>query len=64
MLAEPSNDSAELRLHLATCPDCTRYALQLSRFEDRLGRALRVEVNPRLMEQRVVTPLRAVSVAS
>jgi Protein of unknown function (DUF3379) len=59
MLAEPSNDGAESRLHLATCHECTRYALQLRRFEGRLERALRVEVNPRLMEQRVVTPLRA-----
>jgi hypothetical protein len=59
LLAEPSNDDAELRLHLATCPECTRFAEQLRRFEARLDRALRVEVNPRLMEQRVVTPLRA-----
>jgi hypothetical protein len=59
LLAEPSNDDAGLRLHLATCHECTRYALQLRRFEDRLDRALRVEVNPRAMEQRVVTPLRA-----
>jgi Protein of unknown function (DUF3379) len=59
MLAEPSSDDAELRLHLATCHECTRYALELRRFEGRLERALRVEVNPRLMEQRVVTPLRA-----
>ena len=59
MLAEPSSDDAEVRLHLATCPECTRYAVQLRRFEDRLDRALRVDVNPRLMEQRVVTPLRA-----
>ena len=59
MLAEPSNDDAELRRHLATCPECTRYAEQLRRFEGRLDRALRVEMNPPLMEQRVVTPLRA-----
>lgn len=59
LLAEPSNDDAELRLHLASCPECTLYALQLRRFEGRLDRALRVDVNPRLMEQRVVTPLRA-----
>jgi hypothetical protein len=59
MLAEPSNDDAERRLHLASCHECTQYALQLRRFEGRLERALRVEVNPRLMEQRVVTPLRA-----
>jgi hypothetical protein len=58
-LAEPSNDDAGLRLHLSTCPECTRYAEQLLRFEGRLGLALRVEVNPRLMEHRVVTPLRA-----
>jgi hypothetical protein len=57
-LAEPSNDDPGLRLHLATCPECTRYAEQLRRFEGRLDRALRVEVKPRLMEQRVVTPLR------
>jgi Protein of unknown function (DUF3379) len=59
ILAEPSNDDAELRLHLATCHECTRYTEQLRRFEGRLDRALRVEVNPRMMEQRVVTPLRA-----
>jgi hypothetical protein len=59
LLAEPSNDDAVLRLHLSTCPECSRYALQLRRFEERLDRALRVEVDPRLMEQRVVTPLRA-----
>jgi hypothetical protein len=58
ILAEPSNDDAELRLHLATCHECTRYTEQLRRFEDRLDRALRVEVNPRMMEHRVVTPLR------
>jgi len=59
LLAEPSNDDAGLRLHLSTCPECTRYLEQLRRFEGRLDRALRVEVNPRLMEHRVVTPLRA-----
>jgi uncharacterized protein DUF3379 len=59
LLAEPSSDDAGLRLHLSTCPDCTRYALQLRRFEGRLDRALRVEVSSRLTEQRVVTPLRA-----
>jgi hypothetical protein len=59
ILAEPSNDDAELRLHLATCHECTRYTEQLRRFEGRLDRALRVEVNPRMMEHRVVTPLRA-----
>jgi len=59
MLAEPSNDDAELRRHLATCPECTRYAEQLRRFEGRLDRALRVEMNPPLLEHRVVTPLRA-----
>jgi hypothetical protein len=57
LLAEPSSDDAELRLHLTTCHECTRYALEVRRFEGRLERALRVEVNPRLMEQRVVTSL-------
>jgi hypothetical protein len=60
MLADPSNDDAELRLHLASCRECTRYAEQLHRFEGRLERALRLQVDPRLMEHRVVTPLRAV----
>jgi len=59
LLAEPSNDDPGVRLHLATCHECTRYAVQLRRFEGRLDRALRVEVSQRLMEQRVVTPLRA-----
>jgi hypothetical protein len=60
MLADPSDDDAELRLHLASCHECTRYAEQLHRLEDRLERALRVEVNPRSMEHRAATPLRAV----
>jgi hypothetical protein len=55
LLAEPSSEDAGLRLHLSTCPDCTRFSEQLLRFEGRLDRALRVEVNPRL----IVTPLRA-----
>src|SRR5260370_20303214 len=59
MRAESVDGEAALRLHLATCHECTPYTLQLRRFEGRLDRALRVEVNPRLMEQRVVTPLRA-----
>src|SRR6267154_3773045 len=59
ILAEPSNDDAELRLHLAICHECTRYTEQLRGFEGRLERALRVEVDPRMMEHRVVTPLRA-----
>ncbi|HLZ99794.1 MAG TPA: DUF3379 family protein [Steroidobacteraceae bacterium] len=59
LLAEPSSDDAGVRSHLATCAECTRYAVELRRFEGRLDRALRVEVNPRLMEHRVVTPLRA-----
>jgi hypothetical protein len=59
ILAEPSNEDPELRLHPATCHECRRYTEQIRRFEGRLDRALRVEVNPRLMENRVVTPLRA-----
>ncbi len=56
MLADPHNDAAELRLHLASCHDCTRYTERLLRFEDRLDRALRVDVEPR--HDRSGVPLR------
>ncbi len=58
MLAEPSNDGPELRLHRASCPDCTRYTEQLRRFESRFERALRLEVNVPSTERRVVVPMR------
>jgi hypothetical protein len=42
LLADPQNVSAEMRLHVTTCPDCTQYTDRLLRFEGRLERALRV----------------------
>jgi hypothetical protein len=43
-LADPQHPSADLRRHLAACPDCTRYRDGLLLFEGRLARALRVPV--------------------
>lgn len=57
ILAEPHSDAADLRLHLATCPDCPRYAEALRRFDARLERALRVGAKP--ASDRVVVPFRA-----
>jgi hypothetical protein len=42
ILADPSSIDAAMRLHVDSCPDCTRYSEQLRRFEGRLERALRV----------------------
>ena len=57
ILADPQADDADLRAHLASCPECTEYTVRVRRFEDRLGRALRVAVpSP---EDGVVVPLRA-----
>jgi hypothetical protein len=57
MLAEPSNDGPELRLHAASCAECAGYAERLRRFESRLERALRLDVNAQSTERRVVVPL-------
>jgi hypothetical protein len=46
ILAAPGALSAQMRAHLESCHDCTRYTEQLLRFEDRLGRALRVDIAP------------------
>jgi ferric-dicitrate binding protein FerR (iron transport regulator) len=35
-----------MRAHVAGCPECTRYTEQVQRFEDRLDRALRVDMLP------------------
>lgn len=43
ILADPSLDSAEMRAHASSCQDCARYAGEVRGFEDRLGRALRVD---------------------
>ena len=45
ILADPHTIDAQMRLHLASCHDCTRYMAQVQRFEERLGRALRVDVD-------------------
>jgi hypothetical protein len=42
ILADPHDDDAQMRLHLAACHDCTEYTEKLLRFESRLDRALRV----------------------
>jgi hypothetical protein len=48
LLADPQNVSAEMRLHVATCADCTQYTDRLLRFEGRLERALRVPAMPQV----------------
>ena len=44
LLADPHSADADMRRHLASCPDCTAYTAQLLRFETRLDRALRVRI--------------------
>jgi hypothetical protein len=46
ILADPHGVSDEMRSHVAGCPDCTRYTEQVQRFEDKLDRALRVNIAP------------------
>ena len=45
ILADPHGVSAEMRLHVATCPDCTHYTATVQRFEDRLARGLAHVIN-------------------
>jgi hypothetical protein len=45
ILADPHGVSAEMRLHVAGCHDCTQYTERVQRFEDRLDRALRVDID-------------------
>jgi hypothetical protein len=44
ILADPHGVSAEMRLHVVGCHDCTQYTERVQRFEDRLDRALRVDI--------------------
>jgi len=44
MLADPQAASPELAEHLAHCPECAAYRERLLRFEGRLTRALRIDV--------------------
>jgi hypothetical protein len=60
ILADPQNEGAEMRLHLASCHDCTRYTEQLRRFESRLDRALRVQVAAPRQDDGVVIPFRRI----
>jgi hypothetical protein len=48
-----------MRLHLASCHDCTGYTEQLRRFENRLDRALRVHVGAAPPNDSSVIPLRS-----
>jgi hypothetical protein len=57
ILADPRSEDAEMRLHVASCHDCTEYTERLRRFEDRLDRALRVHVGAARQDDGVVTPL-------
>lgn len=41
LLAEPHREDEELRLHVASCHDCTQYTDHVRRFESRLDRVLR-----------------------
>jgi Protein of unknown function (DUF3379) len=58
ILADPRSEDAEMRVHLASCPDCTEYTEQLRRFENRLDRALRVDLGAERRDDRSVIPLR------
>jgi len=44
VLTNPRDAPPELATHLADCHECSAYLERLLRFEDRLGRALRVDV--------------------
>lgn len=44
LLADPHGVTAEMRLHAAGCRDCTAYTEQVQRFEDKLDRALRIDI--------------------
>jgi hypothetical protein len=43
VLADPRGSSPALEEHLASCPDCRAYTQRLLGFEERLGRALRID---------------------
>ncbi len=61
VLADPHGQDADMRLHLASCPECTEYTARLLRFEKRLDRALRVRMGAAVRQgQGVVIPLRSI----
>jgi hypothetical protein len=43
VLADPRASNPDLEQHLASCPDCRAYTQRLLGFEERLGRALRID---------------------
>ncbi len=59
ILADPHDENADMRLHRDACDDCSRYTDQVRRFEDRLDRALRVELTPQMRDKPGVVPFRA-----
>jgi hypothetical protein len=58
LLAEPHGSSPDREAHLAACAECARYTDQILRFEERLGRALRLPPNPGVASDATVTALR------
>jgi hypothetical protein len=46
LLADPHEVSAEMRSHVAGCRDCAQFTERVQRFEDKLDRALRVDIVP------------------
>jgi len=45
ILADPSDRGAELIAHVESCPDCTEFSAGVLRFESKLSRALRVNID-------------------
>ncbi|HEY2465096.1 MAG TPA: DUF3379 family protein [Steroidobacteraceae bacterium] len=46
ILADPHSTDAELRAHREACAECRAYTEQLLKFEERLERAMRVDIPP------------------
>jgi hypothetical protein len=44
LLSDPHDDHADLRQHVAGCAECARFRDQVLGFEQRLGRAMRMEL--------------------
>jgi len=60
LLANPRDESAPMREHASSCEACARYASELRGFEDRLERALRLDVGgPSRGSRATVVPFRS-----
>jgi len=59
LLADPHESDAEMSAHADSCPECAAYAADLRRFEDRLDRALRLDVSAHVRPKSTVVPLRS-----